>query len=361
MKRIKEMPLFLLAMLLMVAGGVLLLTLPAREFSELENRPLAVWEGTLTESGFDEKVETYLSDHFPGRDALVQLHAALSVLRGDAEQDGVLYGAGGRLIESPVREVTATARMAVDTLTEVRETLALPTALLLIPTSAETAEAALPALYENADQQAVIDALHALDGELQAISSGLSEEGTADMYYRTDHHLTAEGAWLVYTRLCEAWGFTPVEAPRTSVEGFRGSYYARIPSPLVASEAFTVALPEHITLTLDGERQTSLLNEAALTGRNKYGALLSETYAHAVLEGGTGEEALLVLSDSYGNAIVPLLAQHFRRVDVIDPRYFAGVLADVAQEAGSTRVLALYGLNIFSTNRGLALLSIGGE
>lgn len=361
MKRIKEMPLFLLAMLLMVAGGVLLLALPAREFSELENRPLAVWEGSLTESGFDEKVETYLSDHFPGRDALVQLHAALSVLRGDAEQDGVLYGADGRLIEAPVREVTSTARMAVDTLTEVRETLSLPTALLLIPTSADAAEAALPALYENADQQAVIDALHGLDSDLTAISSGLAEEGTPDMYYRTDHHLTAEGAWLVYTRLCDAWGFMPQSAPRTSVEGFLGSYYARIPSPLIAPETFTADLPEGITLTLDGERQPSLLNAQALESRSKYGALLSETYAHAVLEGGTGDEALLVLSDSYANAIVPLLAQHFRRVDVIDPRYFAGVLSDVAQEAGSTRVLALYGLNTFSTNRGLALLNIGGE
>ena len=100
---------------------------------------------------------------------------------------------------------------------------------------------------------------------------------------------------------------------------------------------------------------------AALAGRNKYAALIGETYAHACITGGAGEERLLVLSDSYANAIVPLLAQHFARVDVIDPRYYAGVLADTAQEVGSTRVLALFGLNTFSNNRGLALLTIGEE
>lgn len=362
LKRIKEMPLFLLTMLALVAGGVLLLALPAREFSELENRPLAAWDGSsLLQSGFDEKAEKYLSDQFPGRDALIMLDAAVSVTLGQRLQDGVLLGSGGYLLEEPVAEVTATARSAMDTVEEIAQTLQLPVNLLLVPTSAAALPHRLPPLYEAADQARVLDALYAMAEQVQPVDSGLLRAADPDTrYYRTDHHLTAEGAWTVYAALCAEWGLEPLHALRTELTGFRGSYYARIPDPRIGQETFSAELPAGLTLTVDGAEQP-FLREEALSRRNKYGALIGETYAHAVITGGAGEEALLVVSDSYANAIVPLLAQHFRRVDVIDPRYYAGVVSALAQEAGSTRVLALYGLNTFSTNRGLALLSIGGE
>lgn len=362
LKKCRSMPLFLTAMLMLVLGGALLLTLPKGTFSELENRTLtALSDVRLLSDDFDEAFERWTSDHFPGRDALISLDAALSVSMGEALQDGVLAGRGGYLLEEPVTEVTRTALSAMDTLGEAAQTLGLPTYMMLIPTSAEALADHLPALYEAGSQRAVLDALCADAGSVIPVDSGLlSADGTEALYYRTDHHLTAEGAWTVYTALCSAWGLQPQRAPRTAAEGFRGSYYARIPDPRIAAEPFTVDLPEGLTLTVDGAERP-FLSEAALAGRSKYSALIGETYAHACITGGAGEERLLVLSDSYANAVVPLLAQHFARVDVIDPRYYAGVLADTAQEAGSTRVLALFGLNTFSTNRGLALLTIGEE
>jgi len=362
LKKCRSMPLFLTAMLMLVLGGALLLTLPRGTFSELENRMLTPLSDVRPLSDdFDEAFERWASDHFPGRDALISLDAALSVSMGEALQDGVLAGRGGCLLETPVTEVTRTALSAMDTLEEAAQTLGLPTYLALIPTSAEVLPDHLPALYEAGSQKTVLDALAAVAGSVIPVDSGLLLAGSAEkLYYRTDHHLTADGAWTVYAALCQAWGLQPQPASRTTVEGFRGSYYARIPDPRIAAEAFTVDIPEGLTLTVDGAER-SFLSEAALDGRNKYAALIGETYAHACITGGAGEERLLVLSDSYANAIVPLLAQHFARVDVIDPRYYAGVLADTAQEVGSTRVLALFGLNTFSNNRGLALLTIGEE
>lgn len=362
LEKIKSMPLFCCVLLLLLLGGILLAVLPARSFSELENRPLAAASDVrLLSDTFAQDWEKYASDHFPGRDAFVRLHASLEVLTGKVLQDGVFNTPGGVLIEVPVDEVTRTAERNMETLSEIQSALKLPMSVVLIPTSAAIMPDSLPALYSAADQQSVIGMLHTLCPEAAPVSAGLVESRASDLYYRTDHHLTARGAWIVYERLCEHLHLTPQAAPRTSVEGFLGSYYARIPGFHIRPETFTADLPAHITLTLDGVPQPSLLNEAALQGRSKYAALLSETYGHAVLTGGEGEGALLVLSDSYANAIVPLLAQHFRRVDVIDPRYFVGVLSDTAEASGSTRILALFGLNTISNNRGLALLDIGEE
>ncbi len=355
---LRQSPLYCAVLLVLMLGGALLLLLPKAGFSDLENRPLAAWTGhSPLSEGFDSAVETYLSDHFPGRSAFVQAHAASSALLGRTRQDGVLISRSGALIEEPVTAVTPTARAAADTLREVCETLRLPMTAVLIPTSAAVAADDLPFLYEAGDQQPVIGALYAAMPGIETLPAGLT---ASTQYYRTDHHLTAEGAYTVYTQLCSAWGLTPGDAPRTRIPGFRGSYYARIPSPFIAPEDFTADLPEGISLTLDG-RAAPLLDESRLASRSKYSALLGETYGHAVLTGGTGPDRLLVISDSYANAIVPLLAQHFDRVDVIDPRYYAGVLTQTAQEADSTRILALFGLNIFSTNRGLTLLTVSEE
>lgn len=361
LKKLRSMPLFVVVLLLLLTGGALLALLPERSFSELENRPLSTGESiSLLSDSFAQDWEAWASDHFPGRDAWVQLDATLTMLTGRALQDGVLAVSGGVLAEEPVGQVTRTAEVSLETLEEIQSSLALPVSLVLIPTSAAVLET-LPPLYEAPDQARVISDLYARTPELDALSAGVIESGLEDLYYRTDHHLTAAGARVVYESLCRHWGFTPRSSEMFRAEGFLGSYYARLPGWHIAPDVFACELPSSVTLIRDGEERSSLLDEAALAKRGKYAALIGETYAHAILTGGTGEESLLVLCDSYANAIVPLLAQHFARVDMIDPRYYVGVLADTAREAGSTRVLALFGLNTFSTNRGLALLEIGEE
>ncbi len=355
---LRRAPLLCIALALMMALGALTVLLPKSAFSELENRPLASLAGkTPLSPGFDQAVETWVSDHFPFRSGWVKAHAAITTLLGRTRQSGVLLGRGGALMEEPVREVTATARMAASTLNEAAEALQLPMSLALIPTSAQANASALPALYENSDQLAVIRQIQLLMPDVQHVTPPLH---LPEHYYRTDHHLTAEGAWQVYLALCDAWGLTPIPAERTEIGGMRGSYYARIPSTLIEAEPFTAVLPAGLTLTVDGA-EAPFLNPGKLSGRSKYAALIGETYAHAVITGGTGDERLLILSDSYINAIAPLLSQHFARVDIIDPRYYADVLVHTAQEAASTRVLALMGLNTFSANRGLAYLTIKEE
>ncbi len=354
------MPLFLSAMALLVLLGLSLPFTPDRAASELENRPLTQFPSLTgwADGSFAQHLETYAADQLPLRDTLVSARATLRALRGERLQNGVLLGRGGWLMEEPQQAPTRTGLLAAEALAALQKALDMPGYLLLIPTSAEVLAEQLPPLYQADSQQETLRALYAAAAPMQAVESGLTAyTGAEELYYRTDHHLTRFGARLCYEALGRAMSFTPGDVCSVTAEEFRGSYYARLPAWTVAAETFSADIPEGLRLTLDG-REAPILDEALLTGRNKYGALLGGTYGHAVLENEAASGTLLVLADSYINAVAPSLARHFGRVEVVDPRYFSGRLAEVVRENPPDALLCVFGVNTFNTNRSLLLLDL---
>ena len=360
----KRIPLFVCTLALLLLMALAFLLTPYQSFSSLENRLLARMPGAsaLLDGQLDEQLEAYCCDHFPLHDALISLRTTLLAATGERSINGVLIGSDGWLFEQPVGSVTANARYALDTLEELCSATGLPVTLLLIESSAQAVPDKLPPLAIAANQADVIDSLYAEADRVQTLTSSLSTQPRGEaLYYRTDHHLTADGAQIVYEQLCAAWELTPIPAQRLELSGFLGSYYARAPLLSLKPETMTASLPEGLSVVIDGEARDSLIDEAALSRRNKYACLIGETYGHVQLTGGAEQGSLLILCDSYANAIAPLLAQHFQRTDLVDPRYYAGDVAALCREAGTQQVLVLMGLNTFSTNRGLITLDIGGN
>ncbi len=349
MKTILKAPLTALMLAVMVIAAALILALPKDDFSDMENRVLATVDWRADD--IDQQLERWLADHFPLHDDLVRVQASLSAALGVRQQKNVLIGSGGWLLEEPQGDVTAAAAANARALGELQKNAGVPFTLMLIPSSAQYVNR-LPALYQNADQTAVIRRIGEISG-LEALEAAVGGE---EDYYRTDHHLTARGTRACYERLCAAWGLTPWEAEPYTAEGFLGSYWSKAPLFQVAAEAFTADLPAGVGLSVDGETRDSLLQAERLAGRNKYAALIDGTYGHAVLTNPRGEGALVILCDSYANALAPMLARHYARIDLVDPRYFSGSLSDLIAESGAERALVYFGLNTFSTSRALVLL-----
>lgn len=192
------------------------------------------------------------------------------------------------------------------------------------------------------DQKTMIDLCHsALSGQVTPVDAYSAMAAHADeyLYFRTDHHWTQKGAYYAYTAFCKAAGFPC--APLDSYESgeyrnFVGSMY-NYTSGYAQSEALknqpdtlTYYLPrvetharyyldatmsEHYTIaTVD----TNLREEVT----NKYLCFLCGdtpiTVIDTAAEGGT----CLVLKESYGNALVPFLTEHYSRVITVDPREF---------------------------------------
>ena len=60
----------------------------------------------------------------------------------------------------------------------------------------------------------------------------------------------------------------------------------------------------------------------------------------------TDGSACVVVKESFGNAFVPFLVDHYQYIYVIDYRYWEGSISDLVKEKGATDVILLNNLSM---------------
>jgi hypothetical protein len=65
---------------------------------------------------------------------------------------------------------------------------------------------------------------------------------------------------------------------------------------------------------------------------------------------------LLLVKDSYANSFIPFLAQHYKKIVVVDPRYFYDDINDIIKANNISQVLFLYNGNTFFTDDSLGMM-----
>ena len=70
---------------------------------------------------------------------------------------------------------------------------------------------------------------------------------------------------------------------------------------------------------------------------------------------------LLMFKDSYANSFVQFLTPYFRKIILIDPRYYYDDVEQLIDGEGVTDILFLYNLNTFLTDTSLADVLTSGE
>ena len=149
-------------------------------------------------------------------------------------------------------------------------------------------------------------------------------------YYRTDHHWSCDGSYLAYTEVLELLNVTeePVSRGEKAAVGTMSGSKAK-GSASGFSETFYAtpyAFPE-MEITINGApaadygRQSAVLS--APGGSVNYASFYGGDDGEIVFSTGTeGRGKLLVLGESYDNAILKLLASHFDEVYSVDLRYY---------------------------------------
>lgn len=166
----------------------------------------------------------------------------------------------------------------------------------------------------------------------------LLEHNGEYLFFRTDHHWTALGAYYAYEALCEAAGMeaAPLESFEALDKGrFIGSIYgkARWPSRL-KDDTVTAYAPEgDITMLFyndyyyPGYEMPLLQDVTHMDDSGTYitfmsgGAMMEEIINESILEG----KNCLLIKDSFGNCFAPFLTQNYHKVYCIDYRKFYGV------------------------------------
>jgi hypothetical protein len=180
------------------------------------------------------------------------------------------------------------------------------------------------------------------------------------LYFHTDHHWTVLGAYYAYRSFCNANGFTPYEQSQLThkvKKKFIGSLYdltrdSRLLENKDSVEYFLLPVNAKVMLyknkNLKSPIKSSLLVEMA-SGANSYSVFLGGDYPLLKAETGIRNgKKILIIKDSFGNAIAPFFALHYEEVYVIDYRYFESNILDLIRTNKITDVLFLH--NTFMAN-----------
>ncbi|MCL2221905.1 MAG: DHHW family protein [Oscillospiraceae bacterium] len=152
------------------------------------------------------------------------------------------------------------------------------------------------------------------------------------IFFRLDHHWTALGAYYAYLAFAEAAGIDPITIENYTehaIEGFIGSLAVGTRNRTVLENPDTIyfyTLDDGTEFSIDMfviPTEFSALSYRVFLGGDR--AIYSFTTSN--LNGRT----LVVVKDSFANALIPWIAPHYEMIVVIDPRQFFGSVTQILE------------------------------
>lgn len=368
---------------LLIIVGLLYLIVPDKKISKDENRALAqlpAFSGkALADGSYTADFEEYMKDQFPFRSAFIKagekINSVMSLGGGEVEMvvgtGNMDMGEGETLEEIPAEEEKAPAPAKIDLADEAdynsrgiiivgdramelfgsdygmleRYAAAvngiksvLPDVnvySLVVPTAVEFYS---PVKYHEG-RRSQKEALATIGGllmpEIKQVDAYTYLAAAADryVYFRTDHHWTARGAYQGYYGFCKAAGLEAVPEESMDsyfVEGdFVGSLYRYTRKKVLADnpdrvEVLCVPAVESCEAYTNASMNTpypaGVIVDPGKSG-NKYLTFLGgdNPLMRAVTTNKNGRRALII-KDSFGNAFTPFLINHYEEIYALDPR-----------------------------------------
>jgi hypothetical protein len=392
---------------LCIVGFVSLLT-PSKTISEIENRKLVPMPKfsiySLFEGGYTDSLDLFYSDNFPVRDDLVTLASVIKDAAGystgvkyyqatggvegepgedvkdtlqivkadslkkpikkdtvkaipDYNKSSSIIVYNGRAIQlfSSTQEISRRYADMVNSYTETFDSLQIY--CMIAPTPIDFY---LPQEYKRSsnNEKSNIEFVHGLLDSTVIFADAYSELAKHTdryIYFNTDHHWTGLGAYYAYRGFCrsaglEAYNLNQFEKKKLKKK-FLGSLYSitldkRLRDVKDSVEYYKLPIPtKAFRYNLDSGRfeKTSLFSNVA-----NYANFLGGDHPLVRIESEVNTEKLLIIKDSFGNAVAPYLALHFGTVYVMDYRYYDVNLPDFIKTNGITAIMFLH--NTFAVN-----------
>lgn len=190
----------------------------------------------------------------------------------------------------------------------------------------------------------------------------LAQHRNEYIYFYTDHHWTGLGAYYAYRAFAESAGFEPLElSEMTHVKkekSFLGSLYNYTKDKALTKN------PDYVEYyKIPNKAQATIYSGSQSKGRagvmyaefaNNYGVFLGGDFAlvHIKTDNKNGRNILLI-KDSFGNALAPYLAAHYENVYVVDYRHYKGNVPALIKDKAIQEVI--YTHNSFAANSNAAV------
>ncbi|MGM9935934.1 MAG: DHHW family protein, partial [Candidatus Ornithomonoglobus sp.] len=171
------------------------------------------------------------------------------------------------------------------------------------------------------------------------------------LYFRTDHHWTMNGSYLGYAAFTEAAGTVPGSKEDYSLKelgSFQGSLYLKAKSQLpwdAYDDMFyydTIENGDFGMLMRAEDAVTEYGTQSPVFDTNNCNYNLFFGGDQPLMEitnnGRPDGKTIVIIKDSYANALIPWLLNDYYRVVVIDPRSFGGNLLDEVERYDADEV-----------------------
>lgn len=358
--------------------------MPAKDFSERENRYLAsfpelTWKNVKS-GDFTEGIADYLSDHFPARDTWIEINTRRSLLQGKTLINGVFFADDGYLIEKYNKSESMSKIAKV--VNNFSDKVDAEVTFMAAPTSCFININRHPlGIDSNAQMLDMIELYGCLSCKKIDLTSLLFIENLSEpMFYKLDHHWTSRGALAAacaYKYAMEEDAFPEYMEPLDRAEvlakyidkqensfrftvvsdNFRGTLFNKVGE--CGLEPDIIEAPDLSDLDINYETEEgsfdTVYDQSKLQTADQYAYFLSGNHPIATITNASckNDRTLLIIKDSYANSMVPFLVKDYSKITVIDPRYYGESVSELVNENGIDEVLFVYNMNTLGTDSGI--------
>ncbi len=364
---------FIIFMIIWVVLIILNFLVPKQSFSEQENRYLATIPEfnieDLVNGKYAENLNDYINDHFILRNFWLKFNSAVQLLTGKTENNGVYIGKDEYLFEkfNYGKNEEKNLEMIATSVNEFAENINIPIYFLLAPNSIYINEDKLPENLEVFNQNTIIEEFYnKINKNIKTINvvDILKENKDKQLYYRTDHHMTSYGTYLLYLKYCEvakikSAPLSDFEKQVVSTE-FLGTFDSKaqvLNQEKDEIEVYKSKINQNVEGDYDGVKYNSIFNEDYLTKKDKYSYFLNGNSAKVVIKTKVKNgKKLLVIKDSYAHAFSQFICENYEEIHFIDPRYYKMSMSEYISQNDITETLFLYNVSNIVTDVSLRLI-----
>ena len=237
---------------------------------------------------------------------------------------------------------------------------------MLVPNSISVMSDKLPCVNTSGDQNETIDKVKEMLDEKIRFYCPMSDlkqaaqDGT-QVFYKTDHHWTSDGARVGFDGLMKAMGEPELKADYDvkEIPDFLGTLYSKAPSAFADKDTMKLLTDKSNTMTVEyiNEKKTSdsIFDTSFEDKKDKYSTFFGGNFAnvHITSTGAQQDKKVLILKDSYANCAMPYFTSMYSDVTMIDLRYYhiqEKTVSEYIKDNKIDKVILLYNVDFLNTD-----------
>ena len=340
--------------------GLFTVLMPPAAFSEQENRALIpapeLNMKDLLSGEYAAAVSAFFSDHIPGRRQLVRMGTYIDLAQLKFQSRSVIFLPDGSLCDRCEYDSDVILEKNLDALEKFSKSISVPCDTVFVPRCIDILGERSPLLYSDraeVTRDRAYSYAHRFLYDDLLYAGGEGEQ----VFYRTDHHLTGKGVYLAYKGIADMWGFEPYSdySVQTVSEDFAGTTWSK--GGMAGAVRDSVQLyrydgEDDITVCCeDGECDiSSFYDFSYLDKKDKYSVFFGGNHGQLCISSKTQQrEKILIIKDSFANALIPMLSRHYDIV-VVDTRYLSTPLSRILNENEFDKILIFCGIDTLCTD-----------